>query len=485
VASTQYQPGSSIQKGPLRWRAPPVERLGSGQRWESGGGGMAVTGSDGMDWGGRRAWLPPRPLRGALLQEGGEPLQRVLTPEDPVELNQLLGQVPGGGVKLGRLHYPVDQSQLQGSGRVDLIAGEKELRCPTPPQQPWQPLGASPSRDDPQQDLGLAHLPSWSGSLHRSARCRWPRDPRRGRIVPAAYRQSSGLQRDLCPDRAPLHNDPVVFRRGRARRAVNKQVANSSAAGQLPSFLGETTAPLNQAVSPDERMPTEDLPGYLATGRSALKAVQLAQLAARHPGFESILDMACGHGRVLRWLQAAYPEARLTACDLLHDGVDFCASTFGAKPVYAIATPTAEMFPDRYDLIWVGSLLTHLDADKWVTFIRLWHDLLAPDGLLVATTHGQLVAERMRDGNHYGYPPPSITRILRSFDHAGFAFLEASTEEIDYGISVSKPEWVIARLLTYPDFRLVLFTEALWANHQDVVAVAKRTLDSRIAERPD
>ena len=216
-----------------------------------------------------------------------------------------------------------------------------------------------------------------------------------------------------------------------------------------------------------------------------MKAVQLAQLAARHPGFESILDMACGHGRVLRWLQAAYPEARLTACDLLHDGVDFCASTFGAKPVYAIATPTAEMFPDRYDLIWVGSLLTHLDADKWVTFIRLWHDLLAPDGLLVATTHGQLVAERMRDGNHYGYPPPSITRILRSFDHAGFAFLEASTEEIDYGISVSKPEWVIARLLTYPDFRLVLFTEALWANHQDVVAVAKRTLDSRIAERPD
>jgi SAM-dependent methyltransferase len=232
-------------------------------------------------------------------------------------------------------------------------------------------------------------------------------------------------------------------------------------------------------------MPTEDLPGYLATGKSALKAVQLAELAAHRTGFTSILDMACGHGRVLRWLQAAYPEARLTACDLLRDGVDFCARTFGATPVYSTPSPTAEMFSDRYDLIWVGSLLTHLDAHRWVDFIRLWHDLLAPDGVLIVTTHGELVAERMRVGNLYGYPETSIRRTLRSYSHAGFAFLEASTEEIDYGISIAKPEWVIHRLLERPDFRLVLFAEALWANHQDVAAVVKRPLDARIAERPD
>jgi len=232
-------------------------------------------------------------------------------------------------------------------------------------------------------------------------------------------------------------------------------------------------------------MPTEDLRGYLATGKSALKAVQLAQVAAGIPGFDSILDMACGHGRVLRWLQAAYPEARLTACDLLRDGVDFCATTFDAEPVYSIATPTAGMFHDLYDLIWVGSLLTHLDTDQWVNFIQLWHGVLMPGGLLVVTTHGELVAERMRDGHFYGYPAPSITRMLRSFDRSGFAFLEASTDESDYGITISKPEWVIKRLLTHSDFRLVLVTEALWANHQDVVAVVKRTLDSRVAERPD
>jgi SAM-dependent methyltransferase len=251
-----------------------------------------------------------------------------------------------------------------------------------------------------------------------------------------------------------------------------------------PSF-GEARAKVIQAVSPSERMPTGDLPGYFATGRSALKAVQLSQLAARKTDFQSILDMACGHGRVLRWLQAAYPHAHLTACDLLGDGVDFCATVFGATPVYSTASPGIDLFPGRYDLIWVGSLLTHLDAGQWLTFIDLWHALLAPDGLLVVTTHGELVAERMREGNLYGYPALSIRRTLRSYDHAGFAFLEASADEIDYGISIARPEWVLRRLLAHTDFRVVLFTEALWANHQDVAAVVKRPVDPRIADRPD
>src|SRR5580693_2657322 len=144
--------------------------------------------------------------------------------------------------------------------------------------------------------------------------------------------------------------------------------------------LGDVRRKVVQTVSPNERMPTEDLPGYFATGRSGLKAVQLAQLAARKADFGSILDMACGHGRVLRWLQAAYPQAQLAACDLLADGVEFCARVFGATPVQSTTSPNVDMFPGRYDLIWVGSLLTHVDADQWVQFIALWHELLAPDG---------------------------------------------------------------------------------------------------------
>jgi SAM-dependent methyltransferase len=243
---------------------------------------------------------------------------------------------------------------------------------------------------------------------------------------------------------------------------------------ELPEFLAEVSDQVNEAMSPQERMPTDD--SYLEVGRSALKAIRFAQLAAGKRDFGTLLDMPCGHGRVLRWLTAAYPQARLTACDLLTDGVDFCAATFGATPVYSSQLPSLDAFADRYDLIFVGSLLTHVDVRHWDHLIALWHDLLNPDGLLVVTTHGELAAERMRAGHNYGYPPAAVLRTLRAYEHAGFAFLEEPPDNIDYGITLARPDWTIGRLLKHPDFRLVMYGEAQWHQHQDVAAVVRRPL---------
>jgi SAM-dependent methyltransferase len=244
----------------------------------------------------------------------------------------------------------------------------------------------------------------------------------------------------------------------------------------LPDCLAETTAEVSREISSNERMPSEDVEMYLEVGRSALKAIRLAQITSGKSDFVSILDMPSGHGRVLRWLKAAYPDARLTACDLLTDGVDFCTESLGATPVYSSARPEAITFPDRYDLIFVGSLLTHVDVPLWDHLITLWHDLLTPDGLLVVTTHGELVAERMRAGHLYGYPAPAVTRALRAYEHAGFTFLEEPPANIEYGITLARPEWTLSRLLRHPDFRVVMAGEALWDRHQDVTAVVKRSL---------
>ena len=244
----------------------------------------------------------------------------------------------------------------------------------------------------------------------------------------------------------------------------------------LPDFLGETPAEVIRDISPAERMQAVDDDMYFAIGLTALKAIRLAQIASGKADFASILDMPCGHGRVLRWLKAAYPAAQITACDLLVDGVDFCAKTLGAVPVYSTALPEATMFPGTYDLIFVGSLLTHVDVDQWDRLIDLWHGLLSPDGLLIVTTHGELVAERMRGGHRYGYPPMALTRLLRAYAHTGFAFQEESPDNIDYGITLARPDWTLSRLLRHPDFRVVLSCEALWACNQDVTAVVKRPL---------
>ena len=254
--------------------------------------------------------------------------------------------------------------------------------------------------------------------------------------------------------------------------------------GRLPPEFGTTSVEVSQVLSPNERMPTNDFPGYLATGQSALKAIRLALLAARVPEPVSILDLPCGHGRVMRWLAAAYPEARLSACDLLTDGADFCAENFGARSIHSVPEPGPGLFNDRFDLIWVGSLLTHLDVSAWDRFLTLFEQILVPDGVLVFTTHGELVAERMRQGHYYGYPPRAVERTLRTYAHAGFAFLEESAQHIDYGITIARPAWVIDRVTRARNLRVVLYTEALWANHQDVVAVVKRPIDVLISERP-
>jgi hypothetical protein len=76
--------------------------------------------------------------------------------------------------------------------------------------------------------------------------------------------------------------------------------------------------------------------------------------------------------------------------------VDFCADTFGAQPVYATVRPQDISFEDDFDLIWSGSLFTHLDTDRFVGFLKLFESCLTIEGLLVFTTNGRHTYEMLR-----------------------------------------------------------------------------------------
>ena len=257
----------------------------------------------------------------------------------------------------------------------------------------------------------------------------------------------------------------------------------TSVDSRLPAALAITSTPVDATISPNDAMAVADVPGYLAVGESALKAIRLGLMGARSQPPARVLDFACGHGRVMRWLRAAFPHAQLTGSDIDTDGVDFCARTFDAKGVYSTPSPGAELFDDRYDLIWVGSLFTHLDRDRWPRFLDLLHDLLAVGGVLVMTTHGELVAERMRCGAHYGYPEAAVAAAVADFESSGFGFIRDGSPS-GYGISVSSLPWVAAEVLRHRDLRMVQCTEALWANHQDVVALLRCPIDPNAADRP-
>ena len=215
---------------------------------------------------------------------------------------------------------------------------------------------------------------------------------------------------------------------------------------------------------------------YFYVAYSALACIQVVRRKQSGETFTSVLDLPCGHGRVLRALKAAFPDANFTACDLDEYGVDFCARTFGATGVYSNVDPRKIRIQAKFDLIWVGSLFTHLSGDRWSSFLDLFSAILAKDGLLFFSTHGDFVVERLeRFPKFYGLSPEQIKTIKLQYTKGGFGYAN-SRENPGHGISLSTAEWV-KQLLRLNSLDLVAFTPTAWDKHQDVWAVKPKILE--------
>jgi SAM-dependent methyltransferase len=237
-------------------------------------------------------------------------------------------------------------------------------------------------------------------------------------------------------------------------------------------------------VSPRDHMYNSydppDLEGYLSHGKTALDCIRISLLAAQKERPRSILDLPSGHGRVLRFLKAEYPEARLAACDIDREAVDFCARTFGAAPVYGREHPAEIELAAQFDLIWCGSLFTHLDEALWNEFLDFFESSLVPGGVVVFTTSGRNMAARLRDDSEGATilkDADSRCAILQQytesgFGHAGYDLPDDMREDLSlpvgFGIAVSQPSWVCSRLERRPGLQLVAYTENRWGA-QDVV----------------
>ena len=241
--------------------------------------------------------------------------------------------------------------------------------------------------------------------------------------------------------------------------------------------MAATTGVLD-TISPLDGMFEGDFGHYFDVGRSALRCIELALLAARKEKPDRILDFGCGFGRVLRALRAAFPDSRLTACDLSSEAVDFCARTFHAEPVLSSEDISRIRIGGQFDLIWCGTLLTNVDWLQFRGFLALFRSLLVPGGALVFTTHGPFVARRLQEGAHnYGLDERLVPRLIDQYQRSGFGYLDYPREVrtrlglTRYGISVSTPAWVCHEIERLSGSEVLMYTEKAWDNHQDSVAV--------------
>ena len=198
--------------------------------------------------------------------------------------------------------------------------------------------------------------------------------------------------------------------------------------------------PVDRTVDPRDTMQATDNPEqYFDLGRRALELIHFSSELCDKPHYPAILDLPCGHGRVLRWLRAHYPYARLTACDLDRSGVDFCAQQFGATPVYSQADLHQLPFTAQFDLIWVGSLVTHLRQDRWLATLDCLVKWTKECGVIVFTTQGRTASSLLARGRRNIAENIDKAALLEEYARTGFAYqryFESNAEE-DYGLALS------------------------------------------------
>ena len=119
------------------------------------------------------------------------------------------------------------------------------------------------------------------------------------------------------------------------------------------------------------------------------------------------------------------------------------------------------------------SQIRHQERINIGSLLKLFRRHLAPGGLMLFTTHGDFVARRIptRDFD-YGLTAEQINRIGAAYPETGYGFEDYPGEQ-DYGVSLTSPEWIRARVQEVGGLREVYFKERGWDDHQDVFAFVR------------
>ncbi len=246
-----------------------------------------------------------------------------------------------------------------------------------------------------------------------------------------------------------------------------------------------------ETISPRDTMNIGTPEQYFANAQSAYLCIKRSLVCAGIEGssVKRILDFGCGYGRVMRAIRSEHPQAEITATDLIPDAVRFCTETFGAIPVVGHEDVAQICFPTAFDLIWVGSVFTHLPADGFHRLLAHLIACLAPDGLLVFTTHGRFalwVIEKHRMTRSH-IAPEKFFAMKEDFYKLGFGFapyspglikhvVEKQGAEVSlggYGFSCYRPEWVCRAIGEHPTVTLKSYQEGGWGKNQDVVTLQR------------
>lgn len=223
---------------------------------------------------------------------------------------------------------------------------------------------------------------------------------------------------------------------------------------------------------------------YFDVGYDAMRIVVQALLCASRDIPQRILDFPCGSGRVTRHFRSMFPDAQIGGCDLYQSHVNFCTEHFSTLPIMSKEN-LDELEVGEWDLIFCGSLLTHLPKHLFWQTMRFIARSLAPNGIAIVTLEGRHVIH-IQD-HKWKLIEDDLFEIARQQYHAeGFGFVDYNADfraasfnaQENYGVALTSPGWLMDGMAKMDDIRILNFTEREWDDHQDVIVFGKPAVNS-------
>ena len=134
-------------------------------------------------------------------------------------------------------------------------------------------------------------------------------------------------------------------------------------------------------------------------------------------------------------------------------------------------------FGEKFDLVFCGSLLTHLPEALFSDTINLLARSLSDSGIAVVTLHGRFSDHLQATRPNFYLPDQCYEVAAENVRRTGFGYVDYThnvlqglfNKEEGYGIALVRPHWVMRLLEPRTDLRLLGYVERGWDIHQDVL----------------
>lgn len=104
---------------------------------------------------------------------------------------------------------------------------------------------------------------------------------------------------------------------------------------------------------------------------------------------DSVLDFASGYGRLTRVLAQKLPKERIWVSDIYVKAIEWQLRTYGVQGFFSTPSP-ADLRHDRtHDVVWVGSLFSHLPDGLFQDWLAKIWSFVGPRGVLAFSVHDE------------------------------------------------------------------------------------------------